>query len=53
MQSVFPFIDQIYTCCLFLDLSKVFDMVDHGILLDELHHNFGIHGKPQDLLTSY
>ena len=47
-------IDQnLYTCCLFLDLSKAFDTVDHDILLDKLYHNFGIRGKPLDLLTSY
>ena len=47
-------IDQnLYTCCLFLDLSKAFDTVDHDILLDKLYRNFGIRGKPLDLLTSY
>ena len=47
-------IDQnLYTCCLFLDLSKAFDTVDHHILLDKLYRNFGIRGKPLDLLTSY
>ena len=47
-------IDQnLYTCCLFLDLSKAFDTVDHDILLDKLYRNFGIRGKPLDLLTNY
>ena len=47
-------IDQnLYTCCLFLDLSRAFDTVDHDILLDKLYRNFGIRGKPLDLLTSY
>ena len=47
-------IDQnLYTCCLFLDLSKAFDTVDHDILLDKLYRNFGIRGKPLNLLTSY
>ena len=42
-------IDQnLYTCCLFLDLSKAFDRVDYDILLDKLYHNFGIHSKPLD-----
>ena len=47
-------IDQnLCTCCLFLDLSKAFDTVDHDILLDKLYRNFGIRGKSLDLLTSY
>ena len=36
-----------------MDLSKAFDTIDHDILLDKLYHNFGIRGKPLDLLTSY
>ena len=47
-------VDQnLYTCCLFLDLSKTFDTVDHDTLLDKLYRNFEIRGKPLDLLTSY
>ena len=43
-------IDQnLYTCCLFLNLSKAFDMVDHVILLDKVYRNFGIRGKPHYL----
>ena len=36
-----------------MDLSKVFDTIDHDILLDKLYRNFGIRGKLLDLLTSY
>ena len=36
-----------------MNLSKAFDTVDHDILLDKLYRNFGIRGKPLDLLTSY
>ena len=32
---------------------KAFDTVDHDILLDKLYRNFGIRGKPLNLLTSY
>ena len=45
--------NNLYTCCIFLDLSKAFDTVDHKILLSKLHSNFGIRGKPLDLIESY
>ena len=42
-----------YSCCVFLDLTKAFDTVDHNILIKKLETNFGIRGAPLHLFENY
>ena len=36
-----------------MDLFKAFDTVNHNLLLQKLYKNFGIRGKPLDLIKDY
>ena len=43
----------LYTCSIFLDLSKAFDTINHAILLEKRDKLFDIRGKGLDIFQSY
>ena len=43
----------LYTCCVFLDLTKAFDTVGHSILLEKIDSRFGIRGLTLKRFQSY
>ena len=42
-----------YTCCVFLDLTKAFDTVNHDVLLHKMKNFYGFRGLAFKLMQSY
>ena len=41
------------TCLILLDLSAIFDAVDHNLVIQHIHTNFGIRNRALDWVKSY
>ena len=57
--AILDIVNKIQSCmdkcmfsCVFIDLQKAFDTVDHAILLQKLFH-YGVHGIVNDWFSSY
>ena len=42
-----------YTCCVFLDLTKAFHIVNHDVLLYKMENFYGLRGLALKLMRSY
>ena len=42
-----------YTCCIFLDLTKAFDIVNHDVLLHKMKNFYGFRELAFKLMQSY
>ena len=45
--------DKLYSCCLFLNFSKVFDAVDHELLIGKLESKFEFRGNAKRFFSNY
>ena len=42
-----------YTYCIFVNLKKAFDTVDHDLLIQKLKFNYGIRGTALNIIKNY
>ena len=44
---------KMYNFCIFLDLKKAFDTVDHNLSIQQLEFNYGFRGIARNIMKSY